>query len=340
MTWLGLAAALRLCCRLRKAPSAGIRRVFVGAPWHVLEASPRQPRGLRIDGRRASRAIRKASACIALSFDPRRSSRTRLRRCAAWPASPPTAGFTSPRPTPPRARRHRRPCRAFPMPRRRRGSSRLSSGDDRRGCLRRGDRAAPMPTFRHRAVAPLVADRRQSVRARAVSRPDARLQGPGDAIARPVDEPRAGAARPRATIVGATSGDTGAAAIEAFGGPNQVDVFILYPDGRVSDVQRRQMTTVADDNIHVHRLDGTFDDAQSILKSLFRDSAYRDAPQPRRRQFDQLGARRRADGLLFHQRRRAWRAVSRGFVRRADRQFRRRAGGLCGETHGPALSRA
>jgi threonine synthase len=78
-----------------------------------------------------------------------------------------------------------------------------------------------------------------------------------------------------ATIVGATSGDTGAAAIEAFAGQNRVDVFILYPDGRVSDVQRRQMTTVADDNIHAIALRGTFDDAQSILKSLFRDSAYR-----------------------------------------------------------------
>ncbi len=79
-----------------------------------------------------------------------------------------------------------------------------------------------------------------------------------------------------ATIVGATSGDTGAAAIEAFRGQSRVDVFILYPDGRVSDVQRRQMTTVVDDNIHAIALRGTFDDAQSILKSLFRDSAYRE----------------------------------------------------------------
>ncbi len=79
-----------------------------------------------------------------------------------------------------------------------------------------------------------------------------------------------------ATIVGATSGDTGAAAIEAFRGQNRVDVFILYPDGRVSDVQRRQMTTVADDNIHAIALRGTFDDAQSILKSMFRDRAYRE----------------------------------------------------------------
>jgi threonine synthase len=79
----------------------------------------------------------------------------------------------------------------------------------------------------------------------------------------------------RATIVGATSGDTGAAAIEAFRGRSSVDVFILYPDGRVSDVQRRQMTTVADDNVHTVALKGSFDDAQTILKGLFRDAEFR-----------------------------------------------------------------
>ena len=80
----------------------------------------------------------------------------------------------------------------------------------------------------------------------------------------------------RATVVGATSGDTGAAAIEAFRGLDQVDVFILYPHGRVSDVQRRQMTTVADSNSHAIALEGTFDDAQAILKGLFRDARFRD----------------------------------------------------------------
>jgi len=79
----------------------------------------------------------------------------------------------------------------------------------------------------------------------------------------------------KATIVGATSGDTGAAAIDAFRGQSAVDVFILYPDGRVSDVQRRQMTTVADSNVHTIALRGSFDDAQSILKSLFRDAEWR-----------------------------------------------------------------
>ena len=80
----------------------------------------------------------------------------------------------------------------------------------------------------------------------------------------------------RATIVGATSGDTGAAAIEAFRGLDQVDVFILYPHGRVSDVQRRQMTTVDADNIHAIALEGTFDDAQAILKGFFRDKQLRE----------------------------------------------------------------
>jgi threonine synthase len=81
----------------------------------------------------------------------------------------------------------------------------------------------------------------------------------------------------RATIVGATSGDTGAAAIEAFGGQSQSDIFILYPHGRVSDVQRRQMTGVDKPNVHAIALEGSFDDCQSILKGLFNDHKYRDA---------------------------------------------------------------
>jgi threonine synthase len=81
----------------------------------------------------------------------------------------------------------------------------------------------------------------------------------------------------RATIVGATSGDTGAAAIEAFGGQSQTDIFILYPNGRVSDVQRRQMTTVDKPNVHAIALEGNFDDCQAILKGLFNDLPFRDA---------------------------------------------------------------
>jgi len=81
----------------------------------------------------------------------------------------------------------------------------------------------------------------------------------------------------RITIVGATSGDTGSAAIEAFRGLDNVDVFILFPEGRVSDVQRRQMTTPTEANVHALAIDGTFDDAQARVKDMFNDHAFRDA---------------------------------------------------------------
>ncbi len=80
----------------------------------------------------------------------------------------------------------------------------------------------------------------------------------------------------RATIIGATSGDTGAAAIEAFATQSQVEVFVLYPQGRVSDVQRRQMTTVNRPNVHALAIQGSFDDCQRIVKELFGDLAFRD----------------------------------------------------------------
>ncbi|WP_171209512.1 MULTISPECIES: threonine synthase [unclassified Ruegeria] len=80
----------------------------------------------------------------------------------------------------------------------------------------------------------------------------------------------------RVTIVGATSGDTGSAAIEAFRGLDAVDVFILYPHGRVSEVQRRQMTTPADSNVHALAVDGDFDDCQAALKDMFNDFDFRD----------------------------------------------------------------
>ena len=79
-----------------------------------------------------------------------------------------------------------------------------------------------------------------------------------------------------ATIVGATSGDTGAAAIEAFRGVANIDVVIFYPHERVSAVQRRQMTTIEGDNIHVVALEGTFDDCQAVVKALFNHAAFRD----------------------------------------------------------------
>ena len=79
----------------------------------------------------------------------------------------------------------------------------------------------------------------------------------------------------RATIIGATSGDTGGAAIEAFRSREAVDVFILFPDGRVSDVQRKQMTTPQDANVHTLSVNGTFDDCQALVKGMFNDAPFR-----------------------------------------------------------------
>jgi threonine synthase len=78
------------------------------------------------------------------------------------------------------------------------------------------------------------------------------------------------------TVIAATSGDTGSAAIQALAGRDKVDVFMLHPYGRVSDVQRRQMTTVMAPNIHNIAVDGNFDDAQALVKAAFNDIAFRD----------------------------------------------------------------
>ena len=80
----------------------------------------------------------------------------------------------------------------------------------------------------------------------------------------------------RATIVGATSGDTGGAAIEAFKSSRHATVFMMHPHGRVSEVQRRQMTTVDSPSVHNIAIEGNFDDCQAIVKALFNDLAFRD----------------------------------------------------------------
>ena len=134
------------------------------------------------------------------------------------------------------------------------------------------------------------------------------------------------------TIVGATSGDTGSAALEACRDRQAIDIFILYPQGRVSEVQRRQMTTVEvgerpchRDRGHVRRLPGS-------RKALFADAAAAPRAQSLRGQLDQLGADRGADRLLLCRRsaRSAPPARAR-LVQRADRQFRQC---LC-RTHRP-----
>jgi len=80
----------------------------------------------------------------------------------------------------------------------------------------------------------------------------------------------------RATIVGATSGDTGGAAIDAFAGRDRTDIFILFPKGKVSPVQQRQMTTSPDANVHALAIEGNFDDCQTLVKEMFNDAGFRD----------------------------------------------------------------
>ena len=80
----------------------------------------------------------------------------------------------------------------------------------------------------------------------------------------------------RATIVGATSGDTGGAAIDAFAASTRTDIFILFPHGKVSPVQQRQMTTLGAANVHAIAVEGHFDDCQNLVKAMFADGGFRD----------------------------------------------------------------
>ncbi|MDW3219328.1 MAG: threonine synthase [Acidimicrobiales bacterium] len=79
----------------------------------------------------------------------------------------------------------------------------------------------------------------------------------------------------RVMIVGATSGDTGSAAMEAVRHSDHVDIVILFPEGRTSEVQRRQMTTIGEPNVHAVAIEGTFDDCQDLVKAMFADEAFR-----------------------------------------------------------------
>jgi len=80
----------------------------------------------------------------------------------------------------------------------------------------------------------------------------------------------------RLTLICATSGDTGGAAVEAFRGANRIDVVVLFPHGRISDVQRRMMTAAKEPNVHAVAVEGTFDDCQALVKAMFNDLAFRD----------------------------------------------------------------
>jgi threonine synthase len=130
-------------------------------------------------------------------------------------------------------------------------------------------------TFRHPAVVPLVQiDHRQWVlelfHGPTLAFKDVALQ----LVGRMFDHILAQRGE-RVTIVGATSGDTGSAAINAVAGCEHIDIVILYPLGRTSDVQRRQMTTVDQPNAHAVAVDGTFDDCQDLVKAMFNDADFR-----------------------------------------------------------------
>ncbi len=131
-------------------------------------------------------------------------------------------------------------------------------------------------TFRHPAVAPLVQlDHDQWVQelfhGPTLAFKDVALQLVGKLFDHVL------AARgERVTIVGATSGDTGSAAIDGVSGCDNVDIVILYPLGRTSDVQRRQMTTVDAPNVHAVAVEGTFDDCQDLVKAMFNDAPFRE----------------------------------------------------------------
>jgi threonine synthase len=134
-------------------------------------------------------------------------------------------------------------------------------------------------TFRHPAVVPLVQIDEQQWLLELFHGPtlafkDVALQ----LVGRMFDHVLAERGR-RITIVGATSGDTGSAAIDGVKHCENVDIVILYPAGRTSDVQRRQMTTVDSPNVHTVAIDGNFDDCQDLIKAMFGDAAFRDELQ-------------------------------------------------------------
>ena len=135
---------------------------------------------------------------------------------------------------------------------------------------------AAYATFRHEAVVPLVQIGHDEWLAELFHGPtlafkDVALQLVGRMFDHVLD-----ARGERVTVVGATSGDTGPAAIEGVRRSDRVDIVMLYPRGGTSEVQRRQMTTVDAPNVRAVAIDGTFDDCQDLVKAMFNDAAFRD----------------------------------------------------------------
>ncbi len=132
-------------------------------------------------------------------------------------------------------------------------------------------------TFRHKAVAPLVQTDDGHFVLELFHGPTLAFKDVAMQFLARVMDHILGERGQRATIVGATSGDTGSAAIEAFRGRENTDIFILHPKGMVSPVQQRQMTTVLDANVHNIALEGNFDDCQNIVKDMFNNHHFRDS---------------------------------------------------------------
>ncbi|TPK76343.1 threonine synthase [Mesorhizobium sp. B2-4-15] len=131
-------------------------------------------------------------------------------------------------------------------------------------------------TFRHEAVCPLVQTGPNTFVLELFHGPTLAFKDVAmQLLARLMDHVLAQRGQ-HATIVGATSGDTGGAAIDAFAGRSRTDIFILFPHGRVSPVQQRQMTTSKAENVHALAIEGNFDDCQGLLKDMFNDHAFRD----------------------------------------------------------------
>ncbi len=124
------------------------------------------------------------------------------------------------------------------------------------------------------------------------------------------------------TVISATSGDTGSAAIEACRDRDAIDIFILYPHQRVSEVQRRQMTTLEAANAHAIAIEGTFDDCQDLVKALFADTELR--RELNLSAVNSINWARIAAQTVYYvaAASSAGRAGAIGFVQRADRQFR------------------
>ncbi|WP_442578638.1 threonine synthase [Mesorhizobium sp. ASY16-5R] len=131
-------------------------------------------------------------------------------------------------------------------------------------------------TFRHEAVCPLVQTRSDTFVLELFHGPTLAFKDVAmQLLARLMDHILAERGE-RATVMAATSGDTGGAAIEAFAGRDRTDLFVLFPHGRVSPVQQRQMTTSRAENVHALSIEGNFDDCQGLVKDMFNDHRFRD----------------------------------------------------------------